>query len=195
MKGKGLIILSIISTLIVVCWMITDFFGGMMIYLIMFAWIIVPFILIYFVSALFSIRKIIKNGIKSNKILFYSHAFGISMILLFSLSQLECLKSRILLDATLVDDLSSINLVLRENGHFETTTSGMYGFSNKISGKYLRKNDTIIFLKKPYTNDFIPDKIIIDKQDRAIYFNKDSKGQFIREKTFVNYFSIDKNEL
>jgi hypothetical protein len=195
MKGKLLIILSILSILTVTGWLITEFYGGIVIYIIMYWWIIAPLIIIYAITFLITFIKIIRNGIKSNKFLFYTHTLGVLMIIIFSLYQSELFKSRILLDATMVDDLNSINLVLRENGKFETTTNGMFGFTDKISGKYLKHNDTIIFLKRPYSNDFIPGKVLIDKQDSAIYFKRDSKGGFSREKTFVNYFRIDKNEL
>lgn len=192
MKRKLLIILSILSTLAVTGWLITEFYGGMVIYMFMYWWIIVPLIIIYAITLIITLIKIIRNGIKFNKFLFYTHIFGVLMIIIFSLHQSELFKSRILLDATMVDDLSSINLVLRENGKFETTTNGLFGFTDKISGEYLIHNDTIIFLKRPYSNNFIPDKVLIDKEDSAIYFKMNSKGEFSREKTFVNYFRIEK---
>jgi len=195
MKGKSLIILSVISTLIVIGWMITDLYSGMVIYLIMYSWIIIPMIIVYVITFLISLIKIMQLGIKPNRILFYTHTFGLLTIIGFNLYQSELLKSRILLDATLVDDLSSINLVLRENGQFETTTNGMFGFTEKISGKYKKNNDTIIFLDKPYSNDYIPDKVVVDRQDSAIYFKRNFNGEISRVKTFVNYFRIDRNEL
>ena len=195
MIKKLLIILSIISTLTIIGWMISDFYGGMIIYLIVYRWIILPMLIIYAITVIISLIKIIKNGIKPNKMLFYTHSFGLLMIIMFSLYQSEVFKSKILLDATLFDDLSSINIVLRKNGHFETTTNTAFGSSEKISGKYSLKNDTIIFLNAPYSNDFIPNKVLIDKKDSALYFTRKSKGEFSREKTFVNYFKVFKNEL
>ena len=175
--------------------MITDLYSGMVIYLIMYSWIIIPMIIVYVITFLISLIKIMQLGIKPNRILFYTHTFGLLTIIGFNLYQSELLKSRILLDATLVDDLSSINLVLRENGQFETTTNGMFGFTEKISGKYKKNNDTIIFLDKPYSNDYIPDKVVVDRQDSAIYFKRNFNGEISRVKTFVNYFRIDRNEL
>jgi hypothetical protein len=195
MKNKVLIILSIISTLTVIGWMITDFYGGMIVYLIMYRWILFPLIIIYGISFLITVIKIIKGGIKSNRVLFYTHTFGILTIIIFNLYQTELFKSKILLNATLFDDLSSINLVLRENSKFEMTSSGMFGYTDKISGHYKKQNDTIIFSNKPYRNDYIPDTIIIAPKDSAIYFKKQLNGEFSREKTFVNYFKIFKNEL
>ena len=194
MKNKILIILSIISTLAIICWMITDFYGGMIVYLIMYRWILLPLIIIYGVTLLITLIKTIKDGINSNKALFYTHLVGLLAIIIFNLYQSELLKSKILLNSTLEDDLSSINLILRENGKFETNSSGMFGYSDKISGHYIKKNDTIIFLKKPYRNDYIPDTIIIAQKDSAIFFRKAPNGEFSREKTFVNYFRIIKNE-
>lgn len=195
MKQKILIISSTISILGIIGWMISDFFGGMFIYLLMYWWIIIPLLIIYGFTGLITLVKIIRKGLERNKILFYIHIFGLSVIVLFNLNQSEMLKSRILLKATLKDDLSSITLVLRNNGHFETTSNGVFGYTEKNSGKYLIKNDTIIFLNKPYSNDYIPDKVVIDKKGSAIYFKMDTNGQFSREKSFVNYFDITKNEI
>ena len=160
----------------------------------MFYWIIVPMIIIYAITALITLIKIIKNGIQLNRLLFYTHTLGLLMIIGFNLYQSELLKSRILLNATLVDDLNSINLILRENGKFEMTSYGMFGYTDRISGKFLKHNDTIIFLNRPYSNDFISNKVLIDKQDSAVYFKKNSKGDFIHEKNFLDYFRIDKND-
>ena len=194
MKNKILIVLSIISTLTLIGWMISDFYGGMVIYLIMYSWIIVPLIIIYVITLLITLIRVIRNGAKKNKLLLYTHMFGILMIVSFNVYQSELFKSRILLDATLEDDLSNINLVLRENGHFTTTTTGMFGYYDRISCKYLKDNDTIIFLKSPYSNDFIPKKVLVVKQDSAIYFEKDTNGKFKREKIFANYFKIFKSD-
>jgi len=195
MKRKLFIVLSIISTLIIIGWMISHFFGGMIIHLLMYGLIIIPFALIYIFTLVYTLIKLFRDGIKRNKIIFYTHTTGLFLIILFCFYQSELFKSRKILDATLHDDLSNINLVLRKNGKFETISNGIFGYTEKISGRYKNQNDTIIFLNKPYSNNFIPDTVIIDRIDNAIYFNKNSEGEFIREKDFLNYFEINLNEI
>ncbi len=192
MKNNLLIIFSIISTLSVIGWMITDFYGGMIIYLIMYSWFIIPLIIIYAITFLTTCIRILINGIKSNKIVFYVHMIGLISILSFSIYNSELLKSRILLDATLIDDLSSINIILRENGTYESIASGMLGYSDKDTGKYLKKNDTIIFLNRSESDNFIPENAIIDLKDSAVYYERNSIGQFKKVKTFANYYKINK---
>ena len=195
MKRKLLIILSVFSTLAVISWIMTDFFGGMVIYFIMYKWILIPLVFTYVLTFLLTIITILKNGIKPNKVLFYNHAIGILLITMFCLYQTELFKSRILLSATLEDDLNSINIVLRENGDFNTTTLGMFGYKELMSGKYLLKNDTIVFLSKPYSNNFIPLQVLIDRKDSALFLKKQLNGEFSRDKTFATYFDIKKIEL
>jgi len=194
MKKRILNIASIIATLSIIGWMITEFFGGMIIYLLMYRWILIPLIIIYAITFFLTLIKIARNGIKSNKIIFYAHSFGLLMIIMFNIYQSELLKSKILLKATLKDDLSGIDLVLRKNGNFETISDGLFGYTDKVTGKYLKQGDTIVFLKRPYSNDFIPERVIIDKKDSVVYFKKDSNGEYIKEKSFAGYFKISKNE-
>ena len=112
-----------VSLLGVIGWFITDFFGGMIIHLLMYWWIIIPLVIAWLVTIVLSIITIIDNGFKVNKLLTYIHISGFLVLASLILYQSEYFKSRILLDATLEDDLSEINVVLRENGCFETTTS------------------------------------------------------------------------
>jgi len=195
MKRKLLIILSVFSTLGVLSWIITDFFGGMVIYFIMYKWIVLTFIFTYVLTILITIISIIIKGIKPNKVLLFNHVIGILLITVFCLYQTELFKSRIILDATLEDDLSSINIVLRENGHFNTTSMGMLGSKELMSGKYLIKKDTLVFIDKPYLNDFIPAKVLIDRKDSAIFFRKQANGEFSHEKMFAAFFNLNKIEL
>ncbi len=195
MKRNALIILSIISILAIIGWMITDFFGGMIVYLIIFKWIIIPLLFVYVISFFKTLTLIIRDGISSNKILFYSHLFALFSIAIFTINNSELLKSKILLSATLKDDLSSIHLILRRNGKFETISEGIFGYTDKTKGYYLIKSDTIIFLNKPYRDDYIPDTLLLDKENKAIYIYRKPDGVFRRDKSFVNFFEVNKSEL
>lgn len=187
--------LTVISSIGFIAWIISDFFGGMIIYLVMYWWAIIPISILFGITLFITVILVIKEGIKKNKLTSTTHALSLFLILLFILYNSEFLKSKKVLDASLIDDLSRIDLALRENGKFETTISGMFGYSEKIRGKYLIKKDSIIFLDKPYSNDFIPDTVIIDRNKSAIFFKKKRNGEFSKEKSFVNYFEINLDEL
>ncbi|MBI9060082.1 MAG: hypothetical protein JEZ01_20110 [Labilibaculum sp.] len=187
--------LTVVSSTGFIAWIISDFFGGMLIHLLMFWWLIIPLVLLFSITLLITIILVIREGVKINKLITISHGISLIVILLFFLHNSELLKSKKVLDASLIDDLSRIDLIFRENGNFETNISGMFGYSERLKGKYIIKNDSIIFLNKPYTNDFIPDTIIIDNDKNAIFFSKNKDGEYSREKLFVNYFDINLNKL
>lgn len=118
--------------------------------------------------------------------------FGIALCILYTT---DVFRSKKVLDIALIDDLSRIDIEFRENGCFETTVSRILFFERICNGKYHIKRDTIFFIDKPYDNDFIPDTLIIDRDKNAIFFNRDSNGEFNREKTFLNYFEIKSIDL
>jgi hypothetical protein len=195
MLRKVLNTLSVVSTLAMLGWLLSDFFGGMVIYLIMLGWFLGIALIVYVLTLIITIVLTIKSGVEANKISFYTHLVGLFMIGLFALNSSEVLKSRKVLEASLEDDLNVIELILRKNGHFETISTGMFGVTDQISGKYIIRKDTIVFLSAPYDNDFIPTKVLIDRKDSAIFFKKDVHGEFSREKGFSVYFRIDKIDL
>ncbi|MBK7970367.1 MAG: hypothetical protein IPK08_16290 [Bacteroidetes bacterium] len=92
--------------------------------------------------------------------------------------------------ATLKDDLYYYTLVFRENGTCENQVSGIFGFHEVFHGKYKFQADTIIFTKKPYDNNFIPDTLLIDRKEKAIFINKEKQGNFSTKKEWLNYFEI-----
>ena len=103
----------------------------------------------------------------------------------------EVFKSEKILEATLHDDLSAINLTLRKNNSFEVYVATAFGFTENFKGKYKLINDKIVFLDKHYDNDFIPDTLTIDKDKIIFKFDKDNKP--VTE--FATYFEITKNQL
>lgn len=101
------------------------------------------------------------------------------------LSKIEYFKSERVLEATLVDDLSSINLILRKNKTFEITSNSIFGEEQPFKGNYKIEGDKIIFLSSPYYNSFIPDTVLIlgDK----IILNGDLRKP---DTSFAAYFKI-----
>ena len=111
-------------------------------------------------------------------------------ITITELLQSELLKSEKVLEATLDDDLSAMFLTLRKNGRFELVSDNMFG-SKTFDGNYKVRGNMIIFLSKPYENDFIPDTIKV--AEGKLVWNFDSSGKPVI--SFANYFTIKTNKL
>src|SRR5690606_29344023 len=201
-------LIAIISTIGIIIWIITDFYGGMFIYLLLYPFLIIPIILLYvfffFESLVLLMNSVIKKilikivfhfSLLLFIIIFYLyivfHSSLIFIIIILNLMNSYVFKSKKILSATLKDDHYYYNLVFRENGEVENNINGMFGYSEQITGKYKIKGDTIIFTKVPYDNDFIPDTLLIDKVQNAIFMYKDKNGKFIREKQFLNHLEIN----
>ncbi len=102
----------------------------------------------------------------------------------------EIFKSKKILEATLMDDLSAIHLTLRADKKFEMVSSNM--FSEKVyKGNYQIVDNKIIFKDKRYDNDFIPDTVTIIGDKIIIRF--DESGKPITD--FATYFDIKRNEI
>ena len=102
----------------------------------------------------------------------------------------ELLKSDKVLEATLKDDRSALHLTLRKNNTFQMTSVTM--FSNKdFNGKYKLNSNKIIFLDKPYDNDFVPDTLSIINNKLILRFT--DKGE--PNTDFASFFSINLNKL
>ena len=190
-KLKGFDFLAIISTLGVIGWIITDYFGGMIIFLLSYGLIIIPIVIAYLVSIFETIFSLIRKGIKLNKIKVISHLIVIGFIILISIINSDLFKSKRIVTATLKDDLYHYTLILRENGKCENNAFGMFGYTEKFNGEYYLKNDTIIFTTKPYDNDFLPDTVLLDTVQGAIFINKDKNGDFVTKKSWLNHFEIE----
>lgn len=195
MKNKILNSLSLVSSLGIIGWIITDSFGGMIIYALDYTYLILPIILVYIVTFLITLFKVINKGLLKNRFISVSHGTVILFAMSYGLISSELLKSKTILDATLMDDLSGINIIFRSDNSFKTTSFGMFGFVDRYKGEYKLDEDTIVFFNKRYSNDFIPDTLLISIKDSALFFNKNSLGEFNKEKSFVNYFEIHKIEL
>ena len=118
---------------------------------------------------------------------------GIAIIGVICLSELitsELFKSKRILEATLMDDLSAIRLTLRADNRFEVVSSNMFD-EEVYKGNYSLEKNKIIFKDKRYNNDFIPDTLTILGDKIIIRF--DNNGEPITD--FATYFDIKKNEI
>jgi hypothetical protein len=102
----------------------------------------------------------------------------------------DYLKSPSVLEARLYDDLSGLSLTLRQNGEFELESYSLF-YSETFTGKYKTDGNRIIFLNKPYENDFVPDTTFI--VDDKIILKFDKEGLPVTK--FATYFEIKKNNL
>jgi hypothetical protein len=183
-------IIAIVSTLGIIAWMVTDYFGGMFIYLLSFGFIIVPIIILYLFSLGDTIISLVRRGFKQNKIKVNFHGLVMLSIFLTNIIQSDLLKSKRILTATLKDDLYHYTLVFRQNGSCENQVSGVFGYKEVFHGNYKFQGDTIIFFNKPYSNDFIPDTLLINRKEKAIFIGKDKQGNFSTTKEWLNHFDI-----
>jgi len=183
--------MAILSTLGIFCWIITDFFGGMILYLFTYGIFIVPLIVLYIISLGDTLLSTVKRGIKANKIKVIFHGALFFLIILFNLCHSDVFKSKRILTATLKDDLFYYTLIFRKNGTVENEINGFLGFQQTIKGSYLISGDTIIFTKVPYDNDFIPEKLLIDREQNAIFMYRDENGHFVQKKEWLNHFEIE----
>lgn len=118
---------------------------------------------------------------------------GIFVLGIISTSELlssEIFKSKKILEATLMDDLSAIHLTLRKDSKFEMVSSDMFN-EDVYKGNYHIVDNKIIFEDERYSNDFIPDTLTIIGDKIIVRFDKN--GNPIKD--FATYFDIKKNEI
>ncbi|WP_339750829.1 hypothetical protein [Algoriphagus aquimarinus] len=118
---------------------------------------------------------------------------GIFVLGIISTSELinsEIFKSKKILEATLMDDLSAIHLTLRADNKFEMVSSNMFN-EDVYKGNYHTLGNKIIFEDKRYSNDFIPDTLTIIGDKIIVRF--DENGNPVED--FATYFDIKKNEI
>jgi len=139
----------------------------------------VIFIIIFFVGLIKKDKRVIPILI------------GVSVVIAVTeISKSEIFKSEKILQATLHDDLSVINLTLRKNNTFEVSSATIFNDQN-FKGKYKLLNDKIIFLDKPYDNNFIPDTVTINTNKIILRFDQDNQPVT----DFATYFDITENHL
>tara|TARA_R110000868_G_scaffold409158_2_gene694217 strand:+ start:80 stop:646 length:567 start_codon:yes stop_codon:yes gene_type:complete len=175
-----------------IIWNITDYYGGMIIHLLQYWYIIIPILILYLWSLIKTIVHISKNGIKKNGIVVGIHLMFLVFFFSVKLIDSDIFKSNRVLTGTMKDDLAHYTLILRENGTCENNVSGLFGFEKKYNGKYIMSGDTIIFTKKPYDNNFIPDTVLLDRQQNAIFIYRNKEGVFSTEKQWLNHFELKK---
>jgi hypothetical protein len=123
------------------------------------------------------------------KVLFLGFTFILLTVLLLWIGT-NLFKNPTILEATLEDDLSRMELILKKNNRFELSIISPFN-KESIQGNYQREGARIIMLNRSGNLDFIADTLLIfgDK----LVFGKNWIGQPKVE--FGHYFQIEKNLL
>ena len=159
----------------------------------MFGWITTPILIGYLITLVLILFQWIRKGYSANKLNILIHALPLLLIVISIGVNSELFKSKEILRAYLKDDLSGIEIVLRKNGKFENTSIGMFCITETFKGKYEINGDTIVFLNKPYSNDFLSDRMLIRLDKNKIYYRINEDGTFYIDDSFLNYFEITHN--
>lgn len=184
-------IIAILSGVVIVVWIVSDFFGGMILHLINSWFIILPAILLYLFSFFETLISLFRNGKRTSKAKLTAHGIVILAIIAFNTYPSELFKSEKIMSAVLKDDLYHYRLIFRKNGDVANQINGILGFSQTYYGKYKIVSNLIIFSEKPYDNNFIPDTILIDAGQNALFRKKDIDGNFITKREWAEYFEIE----
>jgi hypothetical protein len=146
---------------------------------------------VFLLILIIGILIVIFLNIKKDRLALYisigAFLIGIGILII---QKTELFKSKIIVKAFLVDDLSGLELTLRQNNRFELLPVTYLGPCKSFTGRYKMEGDKIIFLDRPYDNKFIGDTVYMINNKIVLRF--DSQGQ--PDTTFANYFRIDKYE-
>lgn len=180
--------IAVISSFGMTAWLISDFFGGMFLYAFAFMIVILPVLLLYLYSVAETIIAIIRK--KKLKIRLAAHAMYLFSVAFISIYHAEFWRSDPILKATMPDDFTAFEMILRKDGSFQHNIHGIFFYSDVFRGEYVIDQDTLIFLDPVYDNDFIPDTMLISKQDKALFISRDQSGNFDTDPEWLNHFKI-----
>lgn len=189
-KFSGFELLSIFSSIGIIGCIIGCFLGGSTFFMLLYGPMFL-ILLVYIVSAIETLVSLLQKGMSISSVKLFSHGLVFITIILSSLYESETFKSDRIMTAVLKDDLFNYRLIFREDGTVENQINGVFAYYEIQFGKYTIQNDTIVFSINPYDNDFIPDTLLMDKKNNALFFNLDENGKFNTEKTWLNYFEIE----
>lgn len=183
--------ITIMSSLAMICWLLSDFNGGMIFFMLCYGVIVIPFLILYLISVVDFVIELYRKKREVNRLKLLSHSVVLVSMLCMIIYNSSVFKSKLIMKATLRDDLFHYTLVFREDGEVENHINGFLGYQDRFFGKYSMFNDTILFSKIPYDNDFIPKVLLIDRVQNAIFITKDSAGNFSQKKGWLNHFEIE----
>jgi hypothetical protein len=169
------------------------FKGGPVFNLIARGYVYLPLVILVLIMAIGFINSTMSSLVGREKLNPVKKNSGIALVLLLTVHwgfTSEIFKSEIVLHATLDDDLFHENLVLRKNGTCLVETAGWLGYNKLDRSTYTLKGDTVYL---GFSGDAIPsfgNILLIDTTHRAVYFRKDSTGQFSKALEWLNFLQI-----
>jgi hypothetical protein len=183
---NGLAIISAVAGWTVL--FLTEYYGGLVLFVVFAKYWFIP--LIGLISFIETVIYLFKKGLRKSKIKLFSHGSVFLVLILLGLCHSNLFKSKEILTATLHDEHFSYTLIFRKNGEVENHIFGMFFHTQTIKGTYVMKGDTIIFTKKPYDNNFIPDTLLWDKEKNALMMYRN--GHIPTDIYQGNYFNVKK---
>jgi hypothetical protein len=147
-------IIAIISGIGLIGWIISDFFGGMILFMIAYSVIVIPILLLYIFSFFDTILSLIRKGKMISRVKLIVHMTIFLVIAMLNIYHSELFKSEKIMSAVLNDDLYSYRLIFRKNGVVENQVNGMLGYSKTYFGEYKIEEKLIIFSKKTIRKQF-----------------------------------------
>ena len=119
-------------------------------------WSIFAFVLLVLLGLVILVVTV-QAFVRNNRVALLFGLMIIGVVTANEILKSELLKSEKILEASLIDDFSSIHLTLRKNHEFEITSRYYFGPDEIFRGEYEIHDSKIIFLDSPFENDLIPE--------------------------------------
>ncbi|MFP9112818.1 hypothetical protein ACLI1A_02680 [Flavobacterium sp. RHBU_3] len=180
----------IITSAVLTVWLISHYFNGMMMNLLFCWFIILPTLVVHIISLFTTIRSAFVN-LRATRLKLFCHGFVLLLALGIRVKESDLFKSERVLTAIKSDDHYYETLTLRKDGTTEIYGTGLTGNTDTYNGSYKVKGNLIIFTNKPFeTKVYFPDTLYWDKKQKTLFTSKDSLGNFITKRSFLNYYKI-----
>jgi hypothetical protein len=169
------------------------FEGGLFFNLLARPYFILPLLIITIILVIRLVNSLMLALTGKEKLSKIKTSSAIAVCIIFTIqffTTAEIFKSKILLHATLDDDIFHENVVLRKNGSCEVETAGWLGFNDIKKSNYVMQGDTIFLFFKVDESPKFGNFLLIDTAQRVIFFNIDSVGHFNKDLEWLNYLEI-----
>ncbi len=170
-------------------WLITHFYGGMVLWFYSYGIFILFFLILYVFSVVETIVSYLNYG-RISVVKIAMHSAVIIVLIALNLLKVDILKPNLIMTAVHKGHTEVYRLNFRSNGTVENQVHGSYGYSETFHGSYHFEDSLVVFDEKPFNTNFIPDTLLIDKEHQVLFMRKNHKGHFIKRRVLDNYFSI-----
>ena len=150
--------------------------------------IVLPAIIIFTISLLRVIINVIR-GYNPKKFVTISHGLVLFTIVAFFTYWSNFWRPDVVMIGVLKDDLYNYQLTFRKEGEVEHEINGMFGYRDVIRGQYKQEGNLLIFIEKPYDNDFLSDTLTIDREKEALFLGA-SEVSSETKKEWLNHYEL-----